>query len=200
MYKLVLASQSPRRKDLLTMSGFDFKALPVNISETPDKNLSLDEQILTIAKDKAMACLDQNPNLKHTQSLILSADTMVILDNVPYGKPKDETEAHQYLNMLSNRGHQVKTGIFLLNCQNFEHVRELTTTDVYFRKLSLEEINTYIQSGEPMDKAGAYGIQGLGGTFISRYVGPFDNVVGLSIESFLRLLKTKGWEIEKQSQ
>ena len=195
MLKLILASQSPRRKDLLTKAGFSFIGLPVHISEIPDKNLNLDQQILKIAEDKAKACLDEHKYLKSQDYLIISADTMVIVDGVPYGKPRDETEAQTYLRLLSNRSHFVKTAIQLINCKNLDQIHEITTTEVFFRSLSDIEIQEYIKSGEPMDKAGAYGIQGLGGTFIERYDGPFDNVVGLSIESFKSLLKTKGWEI-----
>lgn len=196
MLKLVLASQSPRRKDLLTKAGFSFIVLPVNISETPDKNLNLDDQILKIAEDKALACLEQNKHLKSNDFLILSADTMVIVDNVPFGKPADKNEAEAYLRLLSNRSHLVKTAVHLLNCKTFEQVQELTTTEVHFRNLSHQEIKEYVASGEPMDKAGGYGIQGLGGTFIDRYVGPFDNVVGLSIESLRHLLTKTGWQLE----
>lgn len=193
MLKLILASQSPRRKDLLTQGGYSFTVLPVNISETPDKNLNLDEQILKIAQEKAEACLEQNNHLKSKDFLILSADTMVIVDGVSFGKPSDKKEAETYLRLLSNRSHLVKTGIHMINCKTFEQIQELTTTKVFFRKLSDQEIHEYIASGEPMDKAGAYGIQGLGGTFIDHYEGPFDNVVGLSMESFRKLLVQKGW-------
>lgn len=193
MYKLILASQSPRRKDLLTRAGYSFTVLPVNISETPDKNLNLDEQILKIAKDKAVACLEQNNHLKSQEFLILSADTMVIVDGVSYGKPADKSEAESYLRLLSNRSHLVKTALHLINCKTLEQTQEITTTEVFFRPLSDQDIHEYIASGEPMDKAGAYGIQGLGGTFIERYQGPFDNVVGLSIDSFRHLLNSMGW-------
>lgn len=196
MLKLVLASQSPRRKDLLTKAGYNFIVLPVNISETPDKNLNLDEQILKIAQEKAEACLDQNKHLKSHDFLILSADTMVIVDGVTFGKPADKNEAATYLRLLSNRSHLVKTGIYLLNCKTFEQIQEITTTKVFFRELSPSEIHDYVESGEPMDKAGGYGIQGLGGTFIAKYEGPFDNVVGLSIDSLKGLLQKQGWSLE----
>jgi septum formation protein len=195
MFKLVLASQSPRRKDLLTKAGFNFIVLPVNISETPDKNLNLDQQILKIAADKAVACLEEHKHLNSQDFLILSADTMVIVDGVAFGKPADENEADQYLRLLSDRSHLVKTALHLINCKTLEQIQEITTTKVFFRKLADEEIAAYIRSGEPMDKAGAYGIQGLGGTFIDHVEGPFDNVVGLSIDSFRSLLKQKDWSL-----
>lgn len=196
MYKLVLASQSPRRRDLLTRAGYSFIALPVNISETPDKNLNLDQQILKIAADKALACFDQHKHLKSEAYLILAADTMVIVDGLPYGKPEDKNQAQQYLRLLSGRSHLVKTALHLINCKTFEHLQEITTTEVFFRHLSDQEIEEYIASGEPMDKAGAYGIQGLGGTFIDRVIGPFDNVVGLCIDSLQGLLQQRGWHVD----
>lgn len=196
MYKLILASQSPRRKNLLEKAGFKFTVLPANISETPDKNLNLDDQILQIAVDKAKACISLNNYLKSQNYLVLSADTMVIVDGQPYGKPSDKAEAARYLQLLSGRSHLVKTAICLLNCKTFEQVNEITTTEVFFRRLAEEEIQEYIATGEPMDKAGAYGIQGLGGTFIEKYQGPFDNVVGLSMESFKKILEQMGWQVE----
>lgn len=197
MFQLILASQSPRRKSLLEKAGFKFTLLPANISETPNKNLNLDDQILQIAADKAMACLETNKHLKSEDFLILSADTMVIVDEVPFGKPADSEEAVKYLQLLSGRSHFVKTALFLINCKTNEQISELTTTEVFFRQLSQSEILTYVESGEPMDKAGGYGIQGLGGTFIEKYNGPFDNVVGISIDSFKKMLNLKGWEIEQ---
>lgn len=195
-FKLVLASQSPRRKDLLNQAGYRFTILPVNLSEIPDKNLNLDQQILKIAREKAEACLGQHNYLKSNDFLILSADTMVIVDGQPYGKPDSKNQASEYLRLLSGRSHEVKTALFLINCLTFEQESSLTTTKVHFRTLSENEIQDYVDSGEPMDKAGAYGIQGLGKTFISRVEGPFDNVVGLSIESFQHLLEKRGWTLE----
>lgn len=198
MYKLILASQSPRRKDLLKKAGIKFIVLPANISETPDKNLNLDGQILKIATDKAMACLEQNNYLKSQSNLVLAADTMVIVDGICFGKPENKDQAIDYLKLLSGRGHLVKTALCLINCKTFKHAQEITTTEVFFRSLSDAEIQEYVDSGEPMDKAGGYGIQGLGGTFISHYNGPFDNVVGLSMESFDRLLRAQGWCVETE--
>lgn len=196
MLKLILASQSPRRKDLLTQAGFKFTVLPVNISETPDKNLNLDQQILKIAEDKALACLNSNNHLKSKDFLILSADTMVIIDDSSLGKPSSPEEAHSYLRKLSNRTHLVKTGIHLLNCQNFDQIQEITTTKVFFRNLDELTIKNYVNTGEPMDKAGGYGIQGLGGMLVDHFEGPYDNVVGLSIDSLRSMLLKKGWTLE----
>jgi septum formation protein len=195
MLKLVLASQSPRRKELLAGAGFNFIVLPVNISETPDKNLNLDQQILKIAADKAKACIQEYNHLQSQDFLILSADTMVIVDHQCLGKPADKIEAETYLKLLSGRGHLVKTALHMLNCKTFEQVQEITTTEVFFRSLSDQDIHNYIATGEPMDKAGGYGIQGIGATLIDHYLGPHDNVVGLSIESFRRLLTQTGWNV-----
>lgn len=196
MLKLILASQSPRRIELLKKAGFHFTVLPVNLSEIPDKNLNLDQQILKIAQEKAEACLEENNHLKQKDFLILAADTMVILDGVSYGKPQNKEEAVEHLTRLSGRTHIVKTGVFMLNCQSFDQASEVTTTNVTFRRLENQEIRDYVASGEPMDKAGSYGIQGVGSHFVSQFEGPFDNVMGLSIESVRKLLTEKSWSLE----
>lgn len=193
MLKLILASQSPRRKIILSEAGFKYIDLPVNVSEIPDKNLNLDAQILKIAEDKALACLEINNHLKNQDFLILSADTMVIIDQETLGKPKNFDEARVFLSRLSGRSHLVKTGIFLKNCKTLMHDTAIETTEVFFRKLTECEIENYIISGEPMDKAGAYGIQGLAGAFVTRINGQLDNVIGLPLLTFKKLLEKNQW-------
>jgi septum formation protein len=195
MLKLILASQSPRRKTILSEAGFKYIDLPVNVSEIPDKNLNLDEQILKIAQDKAFACLELNKHLKNQDFLILSADTMVIIDQDTLGKPQDFNEAKTFLQRLSGRSHLVKTGLFLINCRTLEQAMSLETTEVFFRKLSEKEIEDYIQTGEPMDKAGAYGIQSLGRAFVVRIEGQLDNVIGLPMQTFKDLLEKTQWQV-----
>ncbi len=197
MYKLILASQSPRRKKILTEAGYLYKDLPVNLSETPDKNLNLDEQIIKIAREKAEACLESNNYLKNQSYLILASDTMVIVDGVMLGKPIDKNEAKKFLRLLSGRDHFVKTSVFVLNCQTLEHIEGIDTTKVFFKNLTDNEINSYVESGEPMDKAGAYGIQSLGGTFVDYIDGSMNTVVGLPLILFENLLKKNNWSIEE---
>jgi septum formation protein len=195
MLKLILASQSPRRKKILSEAGFNYIDLPVNVSEIPDKNLNLDDQVLKIAEDKAKACIELNNHLKNQDFLVLSADTMVIVDNDPLGKPKNYNEACIFLRLLSGRSHEVKTALFLFNCRTLEHAKAIATTKVHFRELREDEILEYVQSGESMDKAGAYGIQGAAGKFVTRIEGAMDTVIGLPLETFTQLLERKNWHV-----
>jgi septum formation protein len=204
--ELVLASESPRRKDLLARAGFSFHVFSVKVSENLEKNLtsnlSIDEQILRIARRKAEATLRAYKSLKSQSFLILSADTLVILDGEALGKPKDSDQAFAFLKSLSGRSHQVKTGVVLVEGpvdssieienlnprHSLKLLQKVETTTVTFRHLNDREIRDYIESGEPMDKAGAYGIQGGGGDFVEKIVGPFDNVVGLPVETVKKML------------
>lgn len=195
MLKLILASQSPRRRQILTEAGYKFIDLPVNVSEIPDKNLNLDSQIIQIAEEKAMACLEQNNHLKTKDFLILAADTVVILDGEMLGKPKDESEAKSFLSRLSGRSHEVKTSLFVINCRTMQHDKDIATSKVFFRNLPESEILEYVKTGEPMDKAGAYGIQALGGTFVDHVEGSMDTVVGLPLYLFNKILERNRWNI-----
>ena len=196
---LVLASESPRRKDLLMKAGFFFHVFSVKVSESLKKNLTLDQQIIDVAERKAAAAIELYKPLESQDYLFLSADTMVILDQTALGKPENEKQARQFLEDLSGRSHQVKTAVHLVICRTqtkdqrliLKHVESrsaIETTEVHFKHLSLDQISEYITSGEPMDKAGAYGIQGLGGQFVEKFVGPFDNVVGLPVDTVKKLI------------
>jgi septum formation protein len=136
-----------------------------------------------------------NKQLKNQDYLVLAADTMVIVDGDCLGKPKNFAEAVIFLRRLSGRSHEVKTALFLINCRTLEQDEEITTSKVYFRNLTEDEISQYVQSGEPMDKAGAYGIQGLGGTFVAKVEGSMDTVVGLPMETFKKILTRNNWDV-----
>ncbi len=203
--KLVLASESPRRKELLQRAGFFFHVFSVKVSENLEKNLTVDEQILTIARRKAEASVKAYKPSKAEPFLILAADTMVILDDQPLGKPEDEEQAFEYLSQLSGRSHLVKTAVVLVEGPVSESQRlnlrfheAVETTQVIFRPLSEKEIREYIETGEPMDKAGAYGIQGFGGNFVEKYIGAFDNVVGLPMEVTKKLLLQGKWSLVQE--
>ena len=208
-FKLVLASESPRRKELLQRAGFFFHVFSVKVSENLEKNLTVDEQILSIARRKAEASLKSYKPSKAERFLILAADTMVILDDVPIGKPENEQQAFEFLSRLSGRSHFVKTAVVLVEGPvptstdtserlNLRFHETLETTQVNFRPLSEKEIREYIESGEPMDKAGAYGIQGFGGSFVEKYIGAFDNVVGLPMDATRRLLREGQWQLMEE--
>lgn len=196
-HEFILASESPRRKELLEKAGFSFAVLPVKVSENLEKNLNLDEALQTLARKKAKAAQEQHKYLKSGNFLILAADTMVILDGHALGKPATKSEAEEILGRLSGQKHEVKTAICLLETSTQEIVTDLDTTAVYFRPILRQEILDYIATGEPMDKAGAYGIQGLGGKFVEKIEGQFDNVVGLPVEKVKLLLKKNKWMKEE---
>lgn len=192
MKQLILASQSPRRSEILEKAGYQFTSLPVHVSEIPDKNLNLDEQIIEIARRKSKACslLSQ---AQGPDTIILAADTMVCLENLPLGKPDNEKVAAEYLRKLSGRVHLVKTALVLINWQSQLEVTHIETTQVTFKNISEKEINDYILSGEPMDKAGAYAIQGRGRNFVEKFEGDYDNVVGLPLHALENLFKLNKW-------
>ena len=197
---LVLASESPRRKTLLEEAGFSFQVFPVKVSENLEKNLNVDDQIKAIARRKADRAFESYKHLKSGDFLILTADTMVVLDGKHLGKPADSTEARSMLMQLSGKKHQVKTAVCLVEGRKKQDgivklLVDLETTDVFFKTLSEKEIQDYIATGEPMGKAGSYGIQGLGGKFVEKIVGSYDNVVGLPIDLLKKMLKAGAWQI-----
>jgi septum formation protein len=197
MYQLVLASESPRRKQLLQNAGFVFDVLPVKVSEIPDKNLNIDAQILDIAGRKAKAAFALLKSNSDKPFVLLTADTMVVYHNQTLGKPRNHEEAYEFLKLLSGKTHEVKTGLYLVESTGAKEVSHIETSRVSFRNLSDDEIWTYIQSGEPMDKAGAYAIQGLGGKFVKKFEGDYDNVVGLPVKAFANLLAKMKWQVKR---
>ena len=173
---IILASQSPRRRELLERMGVrDFRIVTPDIDEHMDRELPPAELVRQISLEKAQAVAAQaDPN-----AVIIAADTVVALDGVVLGKPADEEEAFRMLSLLSGNRHQVYTGLTVLRGEQvFSQWEE---TSVTFRPLTAEEIEAYIATGEPMDKAGAYGIQGYGALFIEGISGDYYNVMGLPV-------------------
>lgn len=203
--KIILASTSPRRRDLFEQAGFDFSVFSVNVSETLDKNLNVEAQILDVTRRKleATVCDVVNPNSgsadrfaslkKSEQFLIVTADTMVVHQGRALGKPENEMDAIQTLSQLSGHTHEVMTGVAVYHWPSQKIVSGLQKTQVRFRSLSQNEIKDYVTSGEPMDKAGSYAIQGEGKKFVSDISGPWDNVVGFPMDLFRQLLSDNGW-------
>ncbi|WP_413559724.1 Maf family protein [Bdellovibrio sp. HCB209] len=182
MKSIILASESPRRKQLLQEAGFSFDVASVKVSEIPDKNLNAAEQILDIARRKARAAFAHLKSSKSHEFTLISADTEVIFEGQLQGKPSDKQNAFEMLRRLSGKVHDVQTGVCIIDSASGKELSQIETTKVYFKNLTDQEIWTYIETGEPMDKAGAYGIQGLGGKFVEKFEGPFDNVVGLPVQ------------------
>ncbi len=195
---LVLASQSPRRRELLQQAGFQFTVSPVKLSENIEENLNPAENASQIATDKAMACVEQNKELKRQGFLVLAADTIVAVDDQMLGKPTSVEEAQQFLRLMSGRAHRVITGLALFETGVEKLWRGFDETEVVFRRLSEVEIRDYVATGEPMDKAGGYGIQGGAGKFVSSHTGSWSNVVGLPLERLERVLKENGWHVGRQ--
>jgi len=184
---IVLASGSPRRLELLRMIGIkDFKVIPDTSDEKMIPGLSPEQTVCTIALQKA-----RNVSLScGGDDLIIAADTLVYLDGHPLGKPVSPEDAAAMLSALSGRRHTVYTGLALL--RGGISVTASEKTDVYFREMSSNEIHAYVESGEPMDKAGAYAAQGRGAVFVERVEGEFFNVIGLPICRFGKMLREFG--------
>jgi septum formation protein len=195
MHQLMLASQSPRRKDLLQNAGYKFTVVPIKVSEIPDKNLNVREQILEIAGRKARAALSELLSRETRPFIVLSADTEVVLEGATLGKPATPEEAAATLRRLSGRSHEVMTAVWLIESSTSKAVSHLETTLVHFKMLSDREIQDYVATGDPMDKAGSYGIQSGAGHLIERIEGSFENVVGLPVAAVKALLKQESWTI-----
>ncbi len=188
MPQIILASTSPRRRELLNQINVRHLVQTVEIDESPLPNELPENYVQRLALEKALACQQKfNPTLP-----ILAADTTVVLDNQIMGKPLNEIDAFQMLNQLSGKTHHVLTAIALLgNQQNVV----ISTTEVTFKTLTENEIRAYWQSGEPLDKAGSYAIQGKGSLFIERINGSFSGVMGLPLFETAQLLALEGIEL-----
>ena len=187
MAELVLASASPRRAQLLTEAGFEFTVHHPDVSEKIEKNrspeLHPDQLVLLLAERKARASASTLVKASF-QTFVLAADTEVFLDGERLGKPENSQAAKNLLLRLSGRIHEVKTGLMVLHPVSGLHQSSVTTTKVQFRNLSEDEVLDYVQTGDPLDKAGAYGIQGAAKSFVQEVLGPLDNVIGLPMDSF----------------
>lgn len=188
MKPIVLASESPRRRQLLHEAGFSFDVVPVKVSEIPNKNLNVNDQILDIARRKARQALADHKSSGKGPAILISADTEVIFGGGPLGKPADRDDAYRILKLLSGNYHEVLTAVCVIDTDSGKELSHVETTKIFFKTLNDDEIWTYIATGEPMDKAGAYGIQGHGGKFVEKFEGPFDNVVGLPVAVVKSLL------------
>lgn len=170
---LILASQSPRRKELLALFGQPFQVCVADIDETMDPAGQPYDEVARVSRKKAMAIP------RGVDDVVVAADTIVVCCGKVLGKPATAAEAVEMLTMLSGRDHQVMTGVTVLRGAQAETFTEVT--DLHFRELSLREIRRYVDSGEPMDKAGAYGIQGGAALFCERMTGDYYNVMGLPV-------------------
>jgi septum formation protein len=190
---LVLASASPRRQELLRIAGISFSVHVADVDETPLAGESARECAERLAKEKALKVWRMRP-----QDLVLGADTVVVVEGEILGKPADAADAERMLRLLSGRQHEVITGVSLIRSDGLQKNAEPTqmrtaseTTVVTMSKLSERDIRDYIATGEPMDKAGGYAIQGMASRWIPRIEGDYSNVVGLPIALVYRMLRER---------
>lgn len=186
-YHIILASASPRRKELLSRFISDFEIIPANIDEVIPDNEETDNIPLLIAEQKAYHIRDNYKNIKN-KSIIISADTCVIYNNQIFGKPKDKNDAKHMLTVLNGKIHKVITGVCCLILDINKEIKFSSTTDVKFIKSDESIIDKYIETNEYTDKAGAYAIQGLGSILVEKIDGCYDNVVGLPVAQIIRKL------------
>lgn len=198
-WKLILASQSPRRREILESAGFNCMTFTSNSSESFDENLTLEENLCHIAEAKVQAVAGALSHQKLKGSLILGADTVVIFKETVFGKPKNPAEARRMLGKLSGKTHSVKTAFAIFCPDQVRGVTRVVTTRVGFRKLSPAEVKWYVDTGEPFDKAGGYGIQGLASHFVNFVDGDFLNVVGLPLFAVNQELKRQGWSVSRKN-
>ena len=188
---MILASNSQRRQEILKDAGFNFRVITSNIEEISDKE-NVIERILDIAEKKLEQITKNNVN-----EFILAADTVVELDKNIFGKPKDREEAFKFLKLLSGKIHRVITAYVFKNISKNILIREVVISEVKFFDLDDETINWYLDTGEPFDKAGAYGIQGYGRVLVERINGDYYSIMGFPISNFLKNLRKIGYKISQ---
>ena len=194
---LILASSSPRRQELLRSAGIEFVVRPpADVPEVQRAGESPADLTKRLARDKAHAIWSQLDEDGHSRDLVLGADTVVVIGEEILGKPRDRAEAACMLRQLSGSSHEVITGVCLMGVNRgggaeFEDLAKQSTA-VVFEPLSEAEIQAYVASGEPMDKAGAYAIQGIASRWISRVEGDYSNVVGLPVQLVYKMLRARG--------
>jgi septum formation protein len=187
MKQIILASASPRRKALLQQIGLPCKVVPSNIIEKLNPRLKPRGQVEQLALEKAMSIAEKYP-----QSIIIAADTVVVMRDEIIGKPISREDAKRILEKLSGKSHTVITGFSIIDTQLHRKVTKSIESTVFMKKLTKKDIEKYIDTNEPMDKAGGYGIQEKGGVFIERIEGDYFNVVGLPISALIEELKRFG--------
>lgn len=180
---MILASNSPRRKAILEQLGLNVIIKTKEIEEISHKS-KIDEKIKEISEKKG-----ENVAKEHPNEFVVSADTMVEIDGIILGKPKNRDDAKKMLKKISGKKHSVLTAFSLFNINKNIKITEIVKSQVYFRKLDNDEIEWYLDSGEAMDKAGSYGVQGLGAVFIERIEGDFFSIMGFPVNRFVDILK-----------
>lgn len=187
MHSIILASKSPRRKELMSLIPIQFIIQTKEVEEYISLQDSPEENVKRLAKEKAQAIGKDYKN-----EWILGCDTVVVYEEEILGKPKDEEDARKMLSKLSGKAHFVYTGIALYNESKGKLIQKAVCSKVFMKDISKEELNWYISTGEPFDKAGGYGIQGVASNFIEKIEGDYFNIVGLPVCTIYNLLKEEG--------
>ena len=185
---LILASGSPRRRELLSLMGVDFTVCPVNVDEHMEGHPR--QAVAALAERKAMAA-----SALHPGRTVLGSDTLVYCQGEVLGKPRDEEDALRMLRLLSDHMNTVYTGVCVIDGNTGLHQLDVDETEVYFQPIDEASALRYVQSGEPMDKAGAYGVQGMGGMFVKSIHGSPSNVIGLPMHMVRDMLRAIGWNL-----
>jgi septum formation protein len=188
--KIILASTSPRRKELARTMGLDFEIVPSNYEEDMTKKLKPKEMVLEFSEGKA-----SDVAKKFTEGIVIGVDTIVVFNGKKIGKPKSDEQAFEMLKSYSGKKQQVYSGVCLIDCKTKKKIKDFEVTEVYFKKLEDEEIRNYLKTGEHKDKAGAYGIQDLSSIFIKKINGCYFNVMGFPIYNIYKNLKKLGVNI-----
>ncbi|HEX9983607.1 MAG TPA: Maf family protein [Thermoanaerobaculia bacterium] len=182
--KFILASASPRRRELLASIGLDFEVLPSNVPEVHQEGEAPEEYVARLSRDKAQALASAHPS-----RWVIAADTTVLLGEELLEKPADEADARRMLEAIAGKTHVVYTGLTLVNLERNHHDTRVAESEVRMLPLSDDEIAWYVRTGEPMDKAGAYAVQGIGAMFIESINGSYTNVVGLPLATLFQMLR-----------
>ena len=193
MKNIILASASPRRKEILEITGLDFTVCKSDYEEDLDLPLRPRELARFLSRKKAEAVAH-----KYKDALVIAADTFIVFKDNLLGKPHTDKEALKMLKMLNGKAHSVVTGFTILDTANSKKLSRTAETKVYFKKLGKDEITAYVKSGEPLDKAGAYAVQGLGAVFVEKIEGDFFNVMGLPLCALAEGLKKFGVHVLKK--
>ncbi len=190
MKSIILASASPRRKELLANLGLEFTVIPADIKEDFNATIKPHELAQELSQEKAKAVTGKVKN-----ALVIAADTFIIYRGKIMGKPHTTAEAYDMLQTLNGKSHKVITGFTIIDTENGKSISRSVETKVFMKKLTSAEINNYVMSGEPLDKAGAYAIQGLGATIIEKITGDYFNIVGLPLSALAESLREFGIHI-----
>lgn len=192
--QIILASQSPRRSELLKQLGLEFIVRTSDLDESNSRGMEATELVLHLAFEKARYVAEQmaRDSRDDEKSIVIGADTVVVREGIILGKPKDEKDAFNMLKTLRGNWHDVITGIAVMDVQNSKYTKSVEVTHVKMKEYDDDTIKGYISTGEPLDKAGAYGIQGLGAVLVEKIDGCYFNVVGLPISKLSDILKNYG--------